>query len=177
MKDGNQSSTRDLLADAAQRAVRYLDGLGSRSVAPTPEAIAALKAFDEALPHGPVDPLDTIRVLDEVGSPATTAMAGPRFFGFVIGGSLPVTVAANWLATAWDQNTGLFRPTPGTSHLEEVSLRWLLDMLRLPPDAKGTFVTGATVANMCALAAARHVVLRRAGWNVEAVSSVRRRLP
>jgi glutamate/tyrosine decarboxylase-like PLP-dependent enzyme len=159
---------KPLLTDAAGRAVRYLDTLNERSVAPSPEAIAGLKAFDEPLPDGPVDPLDTIRLLDEAGSPATTAMAGPRFFGFVIGGAIPVTVAANWLATAWDQNTGLHRPTPGTSHLEEVSLRWLLDILRLPRDAVGAFVTGATVANMSALAAARQVVLKRAGWNVEA---------
>jgi glutamate/tyrosine decarboxylase-like PLP-dependent enzyme len=159
---------KPLLTDAAGRAVRYLDTLNERSVAPSPEAIAGLKAFDEPLPDGPVDPLDTIRLLDEAGSPATTAMAGPRFFGFVIGGAIPVTVAANWLATAWDQNTGLHRPTPGTSHLEEVSLRWLLDILRLPRDAVGAFVTGATVANMSALAAARQVVLKCAGWNVEA---------
>jgi glutamate/tyrosine decarboxylase-like PLP-dependent enzyme len=159
---------KPLLADAAERASRYLESLDSRSVAPTDEAIAGLRAFDEPLPDGPVDPHDTIRLLDEAGSPATTAMAGPRFFGFVIGGAIPVTVAANWLATAWDQNTGLNKPTPGTSYLEEVSLRWLLDILRLPKDAKGSFVTGATVANMTALAAARHVVLERAGWNVEA---------
>jgi glutamate/tyrosine decarboxylase-like PLP-dependent enzyme len=95
-------------------------------------------------------------------------MAGPRFFGFVIGGTLPVTLAANWLAGAWDQNTGLYRPTPGTSFLEQVSLRWLLELLHLPASCGGAFVTGATVANLCGLAAARHAVLKRAGWNVEA---------
>lgn len=168
MSPNDKESTRALLADAAQRATRYIDGLDSRPVAPAPEAIAGLGAFDEPLPEGPVDPRETIRLLDEAGSPATTAMAGPRFFGFVIGGALPVTVAANWLATAWDQNTGLRKPTPGTAYLEDVSLAWLLDILRLPRDAKGAFVTGATVANMCALAAARNVVLGRAGWNVEA---------
>ncbi len=109
-----------------------------------------------------------MRLLDELGSPATTAMAGPRFFGFVIGGTLPVTLAANWLAGAWDQNSALYRPTPGTAHIEEVALRWLLDVLRLPRESAGAFVTGATVANLTALAAARHVVLKRAGWNVEA---------
>jgi glutamate/tyrosine decarboxylase-like PLP-dependent enzyme len=107
-------------------------------------------------------------MLDELGSPATTAMAGPRFFGFVIGGTLPVTLAANWLAGAWDQNTGLFRPTPATAFLEQVALRWLLDLLQLPRECGGAFVTGATVGNLCALAAARHAVLKRAGWNVEA---------
>jgi glutamate/tyrosine decarboxylase-like PLP-dependent enzyme len=96
------------------------------------------------------------------------AMAGPRFFGFVIGGALPVTVAAKWLATAWDQNTGLYNPTPGTSHLEQVALRWLVDILGLPPGSAGGFVTGATVANFTCLAAARNHVLRQKGWNVEA---------
>src|SRR5262245_49900424 len=96
------------------------------------------------------------------------AMAGPRFFGFVIGGSLPVAVAANWLATAWDQNTGLYNSTPGTSMFEEVALKWLLDALQLPSTSAGAFVTGTTVAHVSALAAARHAVLERAGWNVEA---------
>jgi len=159
--------TNPLLTDASARSIRYLDGLGTRSVAPTASAIAGLKAFDERLPEKPSDPAATLRMLDEVGSPATTAMAGPRFFGFVIGGSLPVTLAANWLAGAWDQNTGLHRPTPGTSFLEQIALRWLLDLLHLPADCTGAFVTGATVANLCALAAARHGVLRKMGWDVE----------
>jgi len=159
---------KELLTDAATRAIHYLETLDKRSVAPAPSAVAALKAFDEPLPEQPGDPADTLRLLDDVGSPATTAMAGRRFFGFVIGGSLPVRLAANWLAGAWDQNTGLYRPTPGTAFLEQVSLRWLLDLLKLPPSCGGAFVTGATVANLCGLAAARHAVLKRAGWNVEA---------
>ena len=159
---------KELLTDASTRAIRYLQELESRGVAPTAAAIAQLKAFDEPLPAQTSDPAETLRMLDEVGSPATMAMAGRRFFGFVIGGSLPVTLAANWLAGAWDQNTGLFRPTPGTAYLEQIALRWLLEILRLPPECTGAFVTGATVANMCALAAARHALLKRAGWNVEA---------
>jgi glutamate/tyrosine decarboxylase-like PLP-dependent enzyme len=107
-------------------------------------------------------------LLDEIGSPATMAMAGPRFFGFVIGGALPATVAANWLATAWDQNTGLYGPTPTTSQLEQIALDWLLELFQLPASCGGAFVTGATMANFTALAAARHGVLKRAGWNVEA---------
>ncbi len=161
-------ATNDLLRDAAERAIRYLEGLDARGVAPTPAAISGLERFDEPLPAGPSDPAATLRLLDEVGSPATTAMAGARFFGFVIGGSLPVTLASNWLAGAWDQNTGLYRPTPGTAHLEQVALRWLLEILRLPPGCGAGFVTGATVANFTALAAARHAVLARGGWNVEA---------
>jgi glutamate/tyrosine decarboxylase-like PLP-dependent enzyme len=159
---------KELLTDAAARAIRYLENVGDRAVAPSAAAVDALRGFDEPLPADPTPASETIRVLDELGSPATMAMAGPRFFGFVIGGSLPVTVAANWLATAWDQNTGLFRPTPSAAYLEQVSLRWLLDVLHLPRQCGGAFVTGATVANLCGLAAARHAVLKRAGWNVEA---------
>ena len=159
---------KEILNDACARAVRYLAGLESRPVAPAAAAVARLGAFEEPLPAGPGDPAETLRLLDEVGSPATTAMAGPRFFGFVIGGSLPVSLAANWLAGAWDQNSAYYRATPGTAVVEQVALRWLLDVLRLPPECSGAFVTGATVANLCALAAGRHAVLKAAGWNVEA---------
>ncbi|HEY5553107.1 MAG TPA: pyridoxal-dependent decarboxylase, partial [Opitutaceae bacterium] len=159
---------KPLLTDAAERAIRYLEARDSRAVAPSDAAVAGLSAFDEPLPAGPTDPAGTLRLLDEVGSPATMAIGGGRFFGFVMGGVLPVTLAANWLANAWDQNTGLYRPTPGTARLEQVALRWLLDILRLPPSATGAFVTGATMANLCGLAAGRHVVLKRVGWNVEA---------
>ena len=96
------------------------------------------------------------------------AMAGPRFFGFVIGGSLPVALAANWLAAAWDQNSALHLVTPATATLEQIALDWLLDLLRLPPACAGAFVTGATVANFTALAAARGALLRREGWDAEA---------
>ena len=88
---------RTLLEDAAQRAIQYLESLDTRGVAPTPEAVAALSRFERSMPEAPQDPAATIAELDLVGSPATTAMAGGRFFGFVIGGALPVTVASNWL--------------------------------------------------------------------------------
>jgi glutamate/tyrosine decarboxylase-like PLP-dependent enzyme len=157
-----------ILDDAARRARQYLEGLDGRAVAPSASAVSALKALDEPLPASAGDPRDTLAVLDRVVSPATMASAGARFFGFVIGGALPVTVAANWLAGAWDQNAGLYEPMPGVSHLEEVALRWLIELFGLPPATGAGFVTGATVANFTALAAARHAVLARAGWNVEA---------
>ncbi len=159
---------KDLLSDASSRAIQYLAGLDSRSVMPAASAITNLRRLDESLPSQPTDSMETLRLLDEIGSPATMGMAGPRFFGFVIGGSLPVALAANWLASAWDQNSALYKATPGTAYIEQIALRWLLDLLRLPPDCGGAFVTGATVANLCALAAARHAVLKRVGWNVEA---------
>lgn len=157
-----------LLSDTLDRSQNYLESLQTRRVSPSSDAVKALSGFDVPLQSGPIDAREVIRELDTIGTPATMAMAGPRFFGFVIGGSLPVTVASNWLSTAWDQNTGLYNSTPSTSHIEQVALRWLLDVLRLPADCAGAFVTGTTVAHITALAAARHGVLANAGWDVEA---------
>ena len=159
---------RELLENTAQRAIRYLEGLGERGVAPTPEAVSKLAVLDVPLPEESDQPDAVLKLLDDICSPATMAMAGPRFFGFVIGGSLPVTVAANWMAGAWDQNSALYNVTPGTAVVELVALRWLLKLFQLPAESGGAFVTGATMANFSALAAARHAVLKRAGWNVEA---------
>lgn len=157
----------DLLRRAGDAATRYLEGLNERRVAPCPEAVARLAELDGPLPDEPVPAEAVFDLLDRVGSPATMATAGGRFFGFVIGGCLPAALAANWLAGAWDQNAGLHVATPVAAALEEISLRWLLDVLRLPPESGGAFVTGATMANFTALAAARHAVLERAGWDVE----------
>ncbi|HUF73161.1 MAG TPA: pyridoxal-dependent decarboxylase [Gammaproteobacteria bacterium] len=159
---------KPLLEDALRRSVAYLDSLEERRVGPSPAAVEALAGLDEPLPEASTDPAAVLAELDAAVTPATMAMAGPRFFGFVIGGSLPVALAANWLAGAWDQNTGYYASTPGVSHLEDVALRWLRELLGLPADCAGGFVTGATVANFTALAAARNAVLRRAGWAVEA---------
>jgi glutamate/tyrosine decarboxylase-like PLP-dependent enzyme len=160
--------TQTLLTEVAERATRYLEGLETRPVAPTADAIARLEHWDGPLPDAPTDAETVVRLLDEIGSPATMAMAGPRFFGFVIGGALPAALAANWLAGAWDQNTAYHKVTPGTVALEQIALRWLLDVLGLPDTCAAAFVTGATLANFTALAAARHAVLARAGWDVEA---------
>ena len=157
-----------LLEDAAQRASRYLESLPDRAVRPDPAAVQRLAELDIPLPAEGVQGAEVLKLLDERVGPATMAMAGPRFFGFVIGGALPVTVAANWLATAWDQNTGLYRSTPGTSHLEQVALAWLRSLFGLPASTAGAFVTGGTMANFTALAAARRAVLQRAGWAVDA---------
>jgi glutamate/tyrosine decarboxylase-like PLP-dependent enzyme len=157
-----------ILEDAARRARRYLDGLQGRHVAPDAAAVAALRELDGALPEARGDGEQTLALLDRAISPTTMGIAGPRFFGFVMGGSLPQALAANWLAGAWDQNTGYYRITPGTAYLEIVALRWLLELFELPPTSAGAFVTGATVANFTALAAARNAVLARVGFNVEA---------
>jgi glutamate/tyrosine decarboxylase-like PLP-dependent enzyme len=157
-----------LLLDAAKRAASYLDELPLRSVSPSARAVASLSALDVPLPERGIDGRAVLAELDAAVSPATMAMAGPRFFGFVIGGTLPATLAASVLATAWDQNSARHDVTPGTAAVEEVALRWVLEALRLPSGTAGGFVTGATVANFTALAAARHAVLARAGWDVEA---------
>jgi glutamate/tyrosine decarboxylase-like PLP-dependent enzyme len=159
---------RNLLEATAARAIRYLESLEDRPVAPAPDAVARLDLLDTPLQDEPLDPLDVLQQLDELGSPATTAMAGSRFFGFVIGGSLPAALAANWLVSTWDQNAALYAPTPSAARLEQVALRWLLDVLRLPAESAGAFVTGTSVAHVTALAAARHAVLAQAGWDVEA---------
>ncbi|HTO57504.1 MAG TPA: pyridoxal-dependent decarboxylase [Pseudomonadales bacterium] len=158
----------DLLIDAAQRAVRYRRSVGERRVAPTQETIARLDAFREPLSQRGASAADVISMLDDLGSPATVATAGGRYFGFVNGSSLPVTVAANWLATAWDQNAALAVMSPTAAVLEEVALGWLVDLFELPPETAGAFVTGATMASFAALAAARHAQLSGVGWDVEA---------
>lgn len=160
-------SIRNLLTLTADRAATYLEGLDQRSVNVTESAMQQLARLDERLPNSPSDPESVLALLDEIGSPATVATAGRRFFGFVIGGSVPAALAANWLAGAWDQNAGLWVASPIGAKTEEVALRWLLDVLGLPSSAGGAFVTGATMANFTALAAARHAVLRQAGWDVE----------
>ena len=159
---------RKLLENTAQRAITYLEGLGTRSVAPAPQAVAKVSELDVPLQAEPDKPENVLKLLDDIVSPATTGMAGPRYFGFVIGGSLPAALAANWMAGAWDQNAVLYNSTPAAALVEIVALRWLRSLFQLPDECGGAFVTGATMANFSALAAARHEVLTQAGWNVEA---------
>ncbi|HEY9283926.1 MAG TPA: aminotransferase class V-fold PLP-dependent enzyme [Pyrinomonadaceae bacterium] len=160
--------TEALLRDVTERAIRYNGNLEARGVAPSAEAVGRLARLREPFPEKPTDPREVLALLDEVGSPATVAASGGRFFGFVTGGSLPAALAANWLAGAWDQNAFSFASSPAAVVLEEVALGWLLEALALPPECGGAFVTGATMANFTALAAARNAVLNRFGWDVEA---------
>ncbi len=158
---------RELLRSAAARSIDYLEGLDARPVAPRRAALDALRRLDEPFPDRPTDSEAVLALLDDVGSPATVVNAGGRFFGFVNGGALPVSLAASWLAAAWDQNAGLAVASPVAAALEHIALRWLVEALRLPPAVGGGLVTGATMANLTALAAARHRLLRRQGWDVE----------
>ena len=158
----------DLMRDAARRGIRYLDGLDKRGVAASDDALGGLEVLQGVLPDSGMAPDAVLDLLDEYGSPATTANAGPRYFGFVTGGTLPAAAAANWLAAAWDQNAFSFVSSPTTTVIEDVALHWLLELLGLPDACGGAFVTGATMANFCGLAAARHRLLTDAGWDVEA---------
>ena len=164
----DKSKLRSLLLDAAERGATYRESLSECPVAPSKDAVAAVSKFVEAMPVDGTNDESVLAMLDDIGSPATMMMAGPRFFGFVIGGSLPVTVATNWLTTAWDQNGCMHEVTPATSTLERVAMDWMLDLFGLPADAAASFVTGATVANFTCLAAARNRVYTDIGWNVEA---------
>jgi len=159
---------RELLLDAANRANRFLEGLDDRPVFPTAADIAGMSSLAEPLADDPTDPGEVLALLDFAGSPATVASAGRRYFGFVVGGSLPVALAAHWLAGAWDQPASMRVSSPIGAKIEEIALGWLVDLLGLPPGTGAGFVTGATMANFAGLAAARHRVLATAGWDVEA---------
>jgi glutamate/tyrosine decarboxylase-like PLP-dependent enzyme len=155
-----------LLTDTAERTSRYLEDLRRRRVGPSPDAVSRLKEFGGPLPAEGMDPSQVLEMLDRVGSPATVGSAGGRYFGFVIGSVLPAALAADWLASAWNQNTAMRVMSPAATELERVSLEWIRDLLGLPSGSRGALVTGDTVANLTCLAAARRAVLQRAGWDL-----------
>ena len=154
-----------LLRDACSRALAYLSGLGDRPVAPAAADVAALNRLDFALPGAGQDAASVLALLDDYGSPGTVASGGPRYFGFVTGGALPIAQAAAWLTAAWDQNAALSVMSPTASVLNRVALRWVTELLGLPEGTGGGFVTGATMANAACLAAARDAVLAGHGWD------------
>ncbi len=158
---------KELLADTAARAARYLNQINQRRVSPSSESIARLKRLGGPLPEGPADPAELLAMLDDVGSPATVATTGGRYFGFVIGGTLPAALAANWLAGAWDQNAAMRVMSPTAAEIEDVVREWTLELLGLPSGSAMGFVTCTTMANFSGLAAARSALLQRSGWNVE----------
>lgn len=161
----SKANVQELLTMTAGRAIRYVQGVGERRVGPANSAVAALAGFHEAFPDKPSDPREVLVRLDEIGSPATVATTGGRYFGFVNGGMLPAALAANWLAGAWNQNAALRVMSPGAAELEDVVLRWIYQALGLPADCEGGLVTCATMANFTALVTARQALLLRAGWN------------
>ncbi len=163
------SQPYDLLTHAHERAMAFLNSLPERPVAPLASFDALLAALGGPLPEAPQDPVSIVLDLSARLEPGLASTAGPRYFGFVTGGSYPVALAADWLVSTWDQNAALHIMSPGMSALEACTAGWILDVLGLPEQASVGFVTGAHTANVTALAAARHEVLRRARWDVEAL--------
>jgi glutamate/tyrosine decarboxylase-like PLP-dependent enzyme len=162
-------ATPDLLRRTAELAIDWRQSLPDRHVGPDPGVTPASlrQALGGPLPRQGSDPWTVVADLARAAEPGLVAMSSPRYFGFVIGGSVPAALAADWLTSAWDQNTGGYLPTPSAAIVEEVAGGWLLELLGLPADASVGFTTGATVASMVCLAAARHAVLRHVGWDVE----------
>jgi len=151
------------LREAADRAIAYLTQVDDRRV--RPDVATDLSVFDGAFPEEATDPSVVVKLLDDAVAPATMAMAGPRFFGWVIGGAHPAALGADWLTSAWDQNTLFAEATPGTVAAEAAALRWVVDVAGLPVGTWGAFVTGTTVANLAALASASSTVLAQVGWD------------
>ncbi len=152
---------------AAQHARAWLADLPDRPVPPRVDADAIVAALGGELPDGPTDPAEVVDLLAREVEPGLMAIPSGRFFGWVMGGTLPAALAADWLVSAWDQNTGMRYPTPGATGVEEVAASWLLDLLGLPPESDVGFVTGGMMANFTGLSAGRQAVLTRAGWDLD----------
>jgi len=159
-------SSSPLLDRALLHARSWIASLGKRMVRPTASLEALNEAFGGELPEEGQDPEAVLDLLARAGEPGLMATAGPRFFGFVIGGSQPVALAADWLTSAWDQNAGLYVASPTVAVIEDTAGRWLNGLFGLPPDAGVGFVTGGQMANFTGLIAARHALLASAGWDV-----------
>ena len=157
----------DLIADADRRARRYLDGIEARAVFPPPAAIDALAKFEEELPIAGRPAEETLALLDEAGSPATVASNGPRYFGFVIGATLPAAAAVERLALAWDQCASSFDNSPVAHAIEKMAARWVLEALDLPRASAVGFGTSASACGLACLAAARRHLLARRGWDFD----------
>ena len=155
------------LAEAARRSAVYIHRISTRRVSPAPDSVRDLDQLGGPLPDDPTPAHTVVDLLDRIVSPATVGQGGGRYFGFVNGGALPAALAADWMASAWGQNAALRVMSPAAVALEDIVLRWVTDLFGLPPTCGGALVTGATMANAACLAAARHALLERAGWDVE----------
>jgi len=157
----------DALGRALAIARQYIASRRDRPVWPSTTLDDLRQALGTPLADGPTAPLTVVEQLARAAEPGLVTTTGPRYFGFVTGGALPATVAADWLAAAWDQNAGLYVMSPAGAVAEEVAGAWVAELLGLPENVSIAFTTGCHMANFTALAAARHEVLRRAGWDVE----------
>lgn len=155
-----------LLRQTTHLAETFLESLPTRPVDPQPDLAALRESLGGPLPTKGQDPTQVIEDLAKNADPGLIATAGPRYFGFVIGAALPVALAADWLTSTWDQNNGLYISAPAATVIEEITAKWLLELFGLPAESGVGFVTGCQMANCTALAAARHAVLARVGWDV-----------
>ncbi|MBA3561201.1 MAG: aspartate aminotransferase family protein [Actinobacteria bacterium] len=160
-------SERELLRRTAEIAADFLDSLDERPVWPAASVEELRREIGGPLPSVPIDPLTVVEALAAAADRGVVAIPGGRYFGFVIGGALPAALAADWLTSAWDQNAGLVVGGPAAAVVEEVAGEWLKQLFGLPPATSFAFVTGCQMAHVTCLAAARHAVLERAGWDVE----------
>lgn len=165
MKSDN---TSDLLANVQRHASTWFAGLKDRPVRTTSTADELRQTLGGPLPEDGFGAEATTELLAKLGMTGTIASAGPRYFGFVVGGSLPAAVAADWLVSAWDQNAGIYALSPLVCVAEQIAGSWLKELAGLPETMSFGFVTGGQMANFTGLAAGRHRVLRDAGWDVEA---------
>jgi glutamate/tyrosine decarboxylase-like PLP-dependent enzyme len=156
-----------LLAEADRRAGEYLLNTGTGRLFPGKDALQALAAFDEAFPELGLPAQEGLHLLDAIGSPATVRSNDPRYFGFVIGASLPAAAAAERLMLAWDQCASSFDNSPVAANLEQIAARWVLDALDLPRESAVGFGTSATACTLVCLAAARRALLAKQGWSFD----------
>ncbi|MFT5573781.1 MAG: glutamate/tyrosine decarboxylase-like PLP-dependent enzyme [Cryomorphaceae bacterium] len=161
------SSSIIAIKDATAKASDYLSELAERDVAPSPLALENLRYFEEELPAYSSDPLEVLELLHTYGSPATVATAGGRFYGLVVGGSVPAAAGARVLNAAWDQMATTDATSPVSVALENVASKWVVELLGLPAQSSVGYVSGTTMGNFVCLSAARHALLARQGWNVE----------
>lgn len=162
---GAEGEFHEPLGAAARLAGRWLDGVPERAIVPGVGIEQVKDALGRDLDHAGADPVQVVEALAAAVEPGLMAMQSPRFFGWVIGGTAPAPLAADWLVSAWDQNAALREVTPGVNAAEELAGEWTCDLLGLPSGTVAGFTTGATTANLVALAAARHAVLGRVGWD------------
>ena len=156
-----------ILNSVAKYAGHYLDGLPERRVFPDEASLKELKKFPVKLPNSNTAAEEILALLNSAGSINTVATNGGRYFGFVFGGALPASLAANWLASAWDQNAVFKITSPIAAHIEKITANWVLELLGLPTQSAVGFVTGTTMANFCGAVAARYHLCRRMGWDIK----------
>jgi glutamate/tyrosine decarboxylase-like PLP-dependent enzyme len=164
--DLNPDEYKDVLDRATARSMEWIESIPVRDVAPRANVDAMKRAFGQPLQDDPMDPVEVVDELATLAEPGLMAMPSGRFFGWVIGGTLPAALGADVLVSSWDQNAGMRYASPAAAAIEEVAGEWLLDLLGLPAGSDVGFATGATMANWMGLAAARAYVLDKAGWDV-----------